>query len=309
MEERENKRLLDNWYAAFDLSGKDLKVFTDAEHEEGVRIRLLNKIVAHIPESKRRPHLFIRTPIRWMNVAAVLAFFLLSIPIYQYLKKYDRQHITATTLTSSKAGSGKMLKVTLADGSEILLNSGSELRYPRQFSGKQRLVYLNGEAFFKVKHRADQPFVVTTGKIKTTVLGTSFNIKAYSGLDHIAVNVATGKVAVAASGKTLALLLPNQQINVQTASGNFELLEFNAQLASSWQDGKIRLDGASFKELSLVIKNAWGLTLETKSARITAANFKTTFHTNNKITEVMKAISKMTGAKYRIRDHTITLYE
>jgi ferric-dicitrate binding protein FerR (iron transport regulator) len=309
MDEQEKKKLIEDWYAAFDLPDKDLKVFTDAEHEEKVRLRLLNRIISQIPETKTESTLFFQKG-NWMRIAAVLAFFFCSIPLYQYMRDRSQQSAeNAVQWSMSKTQVGKMLKVILADGSEIMLNSGSRIRYPRQFTGAKREIDLDGEAFFKVKHNAKQPFLVNTGTVTTMVLGTSFNIRAYSGMERIAITVATGKVGVMASGKTLALLLPNQQISVHKANGRFELTEVPSQTASQWRQGLIRLDGASFSELALVIKNTWGLTLETKSDRLAAANFKTTFYTHNQITEVMKAISKITDAQYRIRDHIITLYE
>lgn len=309
---QEEREKLDNWYAAFDVSGKDLKVFHDSEHEEKVRVRLLDRIIAQIPEPKQQPILktFFLKPGNWMKVAAAFAFFIISIPVYNFIKKTNEQKIAdEAILNISKAQTGKMLKVVLEDGSEIWLNSGSVLKYPKNFSEKNREIYLEGEAFFKIAHDKTKPFIVNTGKLKTTVLGTSFNIRAYPSIDRIIVSVATGKVGIAASGKTLSLLNPDQQISFHTGSGEFEVTNASARLATSWQDGKVRLDGASFRELSLVVKNTWGLTLETRSDRLTAANFKTTFNTNNKIEDVMKTISKMTDAKYRIRDNIITLYE
>ncbi|PTS95846.1 hypothetical protein DBR11_20385 [Pedobacter sp. HMWF019] len=303
---------LDNWYAAFDVSGKDLEVFHGSEHEEKVRTRLLDRIIAQIPEPKQQPDLrtFFLKPGNWMKVAAVFAFFMSSIHLYNHIRKTNEQEIAhAAVLYISKAQIGKMLKIVLEDGSEIWLNSGSELKYPKHFNANKREIYLEGEAFFKIAHDKAKPFVVNTGNLKTTVLGTSFNIRAYAGLDRITVNVATGKVGIVASGKTLCLLDPDQQINFNIGTNTFEVTQANAKLAASWQNGKVRLDGVTFKELSLVVKNTWGLTLETKSDRLAMANFKTTFNTNNKIEEVMKTISKMTDAKYRIRDTIITLYE
>lgn len=308
MDEQEKKKILDHWYAAFDHAEEDLKVFTDAEHEEKVRLRLLDRINAQIPSTNIRVFPLFQHYASWMKIAAILTFLICSFSIYQHLNS-AHQTETKVQWSRSKAKPGKMLKVILSDGSEITLNSGSEIRYPVQFNGLKRQIYLDGEAFFKVKHNETKPFVVSTGQLTTTVLGTSFNIRAYAKLNQIAVSVATGKVGVTTVGKTLAFLYPNQQINFQRNSGAFELTEVNTQSVSSWRDGVIKLDGAPFSELALVIKNNWGLTLETKSARLAAANFKTTFYTNNQITEVMKAISKMTDAKYRIRDHIITLYE
>lgn len=302
---------LDNWYADFDVISKDLRVFHDDEHEEKIRMRLLDRIIAQIP--KARKHSFLKGPFfkpsNWMKVAAVLVLFI-SFPLYNYVTKAIEVKTTdVPTLQISKAHTGKMLKLILEDGSEILLNSGSVIKYPKHFDKNKREVYLEGEAFFKVTHNAAKPFIVNTGKIKTTVLGTSFNIRAYPEIDQIKVTVATGKVGVAATGKTLSLLYPNQQINYHTQTESYEITKTDAKLATSWQVGEVRLDGVSFQELSLIIQNTWGLILETKSNRLETANYKTTFNTNNKIEDVMRVISKITDARYLIRDNIITLYE
>lgn len=305
----EEQEKLDNWYAAFDVSAKDLNVFSDNEHEEKVRIRLLNKIITRIPES-RHPPIFFMKPGNWMKVAVVLALFTVSFPLYNYIRKTNAPQMPdAVTWYTSEASTGKILKIRLEDGSEIWLNSGSHIKYPGHFNKKNREVSLVGEAFFNIAQDPARPFIVNTDQLKTTVLGTSFNIRAYSGLDQIMINVATGKIGITASGKTLGMLNADQQISFHKGTSAFNITTVNSALASSWQQGNIRLDGASFKELSLVVKNTWGITLETNSNRITAASFKITFNINNKPEEVMKAISKMTDANYHIHNNIITLYE
>ena len=89
---------------------------------------------------------------------------------------------------------GQKSTITLADGSTVMLNAQSRLTYPRQFAGTREVV-LEGEAFFLVNHNPDKPFVVRSGRLQTTVLGTSFNIEAFPE-KNIKVTVATGKVRV-----------------------------------------------------------------------------------------------------------------
>ncbi len=69
--------------------------------------------------------------------------------------------------------------VTLADGTKVMLNSGSLLRYQENFPSDKREVFLEGEAFFEVYHDPERPFTVKAGDVSTTALGTSFNIMAY----------------------------------------------------------------------------------------------------------------------------------
>lgn len=107
-------------------------------------------------------------------------------------------------------------RVALPDGSAVTLAPASTLRYPTAFGGPRRAVYLSGGAFFRVFHDAAHPFSVYTDQVVTTVLGTSFDVRAYAGQPEVQVQVRTGRVRVrpraAAGPATPALvLLPNQQ--------------------------------------------------------------------------------------------------
>jgi ferric-dicitrate binding protein FerR (iron transport regulator) len=115
--------------------------------------------------------------------------------------------------------------VILSDKSSVLLQKGSRLSYPKNFdSVSKRIVYLSGEAFFEVEKNPEKPFVVYANELVTKVLGTSFNVKAYSYDKNVIVTVKTGKVTVAtnkdiqekeafSSRNTEGVILtPNQQI-------------------------------------------------------------------------------------------------
>jgi ferric-dicitrate binding protein FerR (iron transport regulator) len=86
--------------------------------------------------------------------------------------------------------------VMLPDGSHVYLNAGTRLKYPDHFSDSTREVYLEGEAFFEVAHDSLHPFIVQAGQIATRVLGTSFNVRAYTDEPDMVVGVKTGKVKV-----------------------------------------------------------------------------------------------------------------
>lgn len=114
--------------------------------------------------------------------------------------------------------------IALPDGSQVSLNPGSSLRYVAGLAGPKREVYLSGEAFFKVSKNPARPFLVLTKQVVTTVLGTSFRVRALAGSPNATVMVREGRVAVQASaGAHLdatpnhpaaagILLLPNQQV-------------------------------------------------------------------------------------------------
>lgn len=111
--------------------------------------------------------------------------------------------------------------IALPDGSSVKLSPESKLSYPATFVKKEREVLLNGEAFFEVTKNPESPFKVYTSDVVTTVLGTSFTVKAFDRDKDVRVVVKTGKVTVAANAplnktqqpeKTELVLLPNQQV-------------------------------------------------------------------------------------------------
>lgn len=298
---------LDQWYADFDVTAKDLDVFTHGQHEKEARKRLLTRILDKVPDTPKRTILRVLKPIQW---AAAVLLLIGGLAFFYHDRLPGRMRLSlAGSHQTSTAPTGKLLKLRLKDGSEILLNAGSTVSYPKLFAADIREVYLEGEAFFDIAPDAEKPFIVKTKKMDVRVLGTSFNVRAHPDMDQAKVTVASGKVSVEANGKTLSLLNPNQEIHYDKQTAKFEVANTDAKLATSWQSGEIRLDGVSFQELAIVVKNTWGLTLETGSERLKSANYKTTFHATNRLSDVMQVIAKMTNANYEIKDQKIRLYE
>ena len=307
----EDIRQLDAWYASFDDNKDKSAVFNDAAHRELVRSRLLNRIYqqvpADVPDLPRytRVKALKRYRAAWSAAAAILVLFIVGISFF------GRQHKATPApeqLLSIHTPVGKQLKITLTDGSMVCLNANSTLRYPARFDGKTRTVQLEGEAFFDIVQTAAQPFIVRTEKISTVVLGTSFNINAWPQLRNIHIQVATGKVGVLSGDSALTTLNADQQLTWDKTSHAFTTANRPAAMANAWKEGLLNLDGASFEELSLVLYNNFGYTLETKRKEIKAIRFSLQMKTGDKITTIMPAISRITDTHYRISDHTITMY-
>lgn len=111
--------------------------------------------------------------------------------------------------------------IFLPDGSTVFLSPGSRLNYPSTFDGKKkREVFLQGQGFFDIKHNASRPFIVHSGQVATTVLGTAFNIKAQPHEKYITVTVKRGKVSVSDRYKTLGVITPQEQISEYRFSKN-----------------------------------------------------------------------------------------
>lgn len=120
-------------------------------------------------------------------------------------------------------------QLELPDGTKVWLSPNSKLKYPNQFRESNRIVRLDGEAFFEVAHDARRPFIIQSGKVNTRVLGTSFNISAYPQQAEISVTLVTGKVAVALQKENsiaAATITANQRISVNKAEGRISKMDF-----------------------------------------------------------------------------------
>jgi ferric-dicitrate binding protein FerR (iron transport regulator) len=150
---------------------------------------------------------------RWIlysGIAASIITILALIRFWPQAHKSLPQHELALFTTAKGARS----QVMLPDGSQVWLNAGSRLNYPKNFSNDTREVSLEGEAFFMVRADAKRPFFVHTSAIHVKVLGTSFNVRAYPGEDSAVASLVQGSVEVAADENVEqgVILKPNEKL-------------------------------------------------------------------------------------------------
>ncbi len=148
------------------------------------------------------------------------------------LKDEDDKNIRLTLATPR----GGQYQITLPDGTKVWLNAASKLSYPKVFSDKQRLVDLDGEAYFEVARKEHQPFIVKTSSEQVEVLGTHFNVNSYVGEDISKVALAEGKVNVRLNSNASKILHPGQQTIVQGKRVRVEAVNVDEVIA--WKNGE-----------------------------------------------------------------------
>jgi len=153
----------------------------------------------------------------------------------------------ASKLLSVTTPRGKDYHLTLSDGTQVWMNADSKLEFPKQFAGLQRKVKLQGEAYFEVAKDAKHPFVVETEYFNTTVLGTTFNIKAYSAKDANIVLI-EGSVKVQA-GKHMQQLRPGQQASVGSHNASFIVREVDTYPFTQWREGFFYFENETLFEI------------------------------------------------------------
>jgi transmembrane sensor len=155
------------------------------------------------------------------------------------------------TFNSISTPRGRQFHVRLPDGSDAWLNAESSIRYPLAFTGNERRIAISGEVYFEVKKHI-KPFIVNAGKMaEVTVLGTSFNVNAYSNESAIATTLIEGAVKVSAGTQT-RVIRPGQQARiVDTGKNNGITIQSNTNLEKvlAWKNGIFNFDDADLEEV------------------------------------------------------------
>ncbi len=165
-----------------------------------------------------------------LKAAAILFLPMLAGSYYLGTLRHEKQAMLSKPVYNEvSAAFGTRSMLTLDDGSRVWLNSGSKLRYPKDFSARRRReVFLSGEAYFEVQSDASRPFIVHTKNLNVRATGTRFNVNASSIEKTCQVTLVEGKVTVYKKiwgGKPLEIsqMKPNQHLALDTLSGTVTL--------------------------------------------------------------------------------------
>ncbi|MCM5663174.1 FecR family protein [Galbibacter mesophilus] len=176
---------------------------------------------------------------------------------------------------------GKRFDVKLSDGTVVHLNAGSSLKYPVQFlKGKNRQVFLTGEAFFDVTTNKESPFIVTSKSMDVQVLGTKFNVNAYDELTSIQTVLVEGSVKLtskdASSGEG-ALLTPGHKASWNTETHEVGIDKVDTSIYTSWIDGKLVFKQMKFKHIMLQLKRHFDVEIESNYEHLNNQVFTASF--------------------------------
>lgn len=205
---------------------------------------------------------------------------------------------------------GEKKTIMLPDGSEVKLNYGSEIEYTSDFMGNSREVTLIGEAFFNVKSNAEKPFIITTQNVKTIVLGTSFDVKAYSDEEEIKVIVATGKVRVQnhdENGSTEDVILrPNEMVSMNKVTGRLVKEKCDIGRYIDWKDGKITFYKSTFEEVIDELEKWYGVDIHVADGLNIPGRFNGSFQ-NYGMENVLKGLSFSHQIDFELKGKTVTI--
>lgn len=241
---------------------------------------------------------------RLIRYAAVLLL-LIALPLsYYYGKKSTPLSGSFTTISCAQ---GDKTAIVLPDSSQVILNSGSRLTFNNNFQNGPRQVFLDGEAYFSVQKRTQNPFRVKTSDIEVEVLGTEFNLKAYSDEETTTTTLVTGCLKVT-QGDNSTLIKPNQKLVYNKKSGNTDLSKIN-DLApeTEWKDGRLVFRNQSLEELEHKLERWFDVEIEFADEQVKSRRFTGTLERES-ILEVISYFGRSKYVAYQIKDNKITFY-
>lgn len=239
----------------------------------------------------------------WKVAASIVLALGTGIAVYlTQLQEPEINYITKSTKRGQKA------TVTLSDGSIVRLNSESSITYPEIFASLDtRAIKLTGEAFFDVQRNPEKPFIIRSGGVLTTVLGTSFNIAAFPEVDEIEVTVATGRVKVESNSDLVTELIPGQQASFSKLKKALVVSEVDVEKYMAWKDGVIHFPNISFLEASKILERWYDVEFAFDHPELKKCRIKGKFQSGS-LDDILSNLMYFMDFNYDLTNKTVKIH-
>ncbi len=285
------------------------QVASDAPIPEEKAERIFNSIMASSRE--KESFLKLKSKSFWYRSAAAILIIGLSAMFY-----LSRSGISESQQVKVISEKSKVMEkparrfINLPDGSSVILNENSQIEIAENFnSDTKREVYLMGEAYFDINHDSERPFIVHTGKLKTTVLGTAFNIKSSAGAKTVTVTVTRGKVEVGDENQTFNVITPNEQIVFNEEHNIIVKTPVKAESYIKWTNEDIYFDDVSIKDVAKQLQERFGVSIVFSNEQIKTCKFSATFLKSQSLPQILNIIAEFNQIKYQFRDNKVVVLD
>jgi len=199
---------------------------------------------------------------------------------------------------------GQTSHLFLFDGTEVWLNSGTKFKYPNKFNQNERNVYVEGEAFFKVKPNKKLPFKVKTGKLEVEVLGTSFNVSAYPTENKQSIFLVEGSVRINnTDGAKIGEITPGQMAVKNEGDPEIHVQNADPYYYTSWKNGKIIFNSEKLSEIAEKMERWYNVEIRFSQESLKDYQLSGTILRNKPIDQTLMAleVSAPIRFKYDVR--------
>ena len=301
-EDAEHPLLLEKLKRQWEAVQVDASVFVIPD-----KAAVWNKVQARIRDKAKQIPMYSRSLlIRVSSVAAAIALvlgFSLSFLLNDQKESWQASQFENVVM----APPGQKTQLVLPDGTLVWLNSGSRLSYNYQYSTQDRVVNLEGEAFFDVKKDTQYPFIVKTGAVDVKVHGTTFNVSAYTDEENVMVALLRGKVSLLSADDqhVLTYLSPDQIATVSKNNLSCQVESCDAEIESSWHHNLLKFDGIPADEVWKKLERWYGVDITLSNIDPSRAYWFTV--KTESLTELLEMINKITPIEYKLDGKEVTI--
>ena len=205
---------------------------------------------------------------------------------------------------------GGEYSLTLADGTRVILNSDSEIKYPIAFGKKNRKVFLKGEAYFAVTHNKKKPFIVDVAEAEIEVLGTEFNISAYEDEKEMYTTLVNGSVRFTTTESNESqILTPNHQIEYNKETKTSTMKEVDVYEFIAWKDGSFVFKSLKLEKILRQLRRWYDFKVVYHDEELKDYRFRGVISRDMNLTEVMKMIEESAGVKIVVKEKEVSIYK
>lgn len=221
----------------------------------------------------------------------------------------DKSIVNHSVINTIQTPKGGKYQVRLPDGSKVWLNSASSLSYPTTFTGNERKVKLNGEAYFEIASNKNKPFRVESDGQTVEVLGTHFNINSYDDEDFTKTTLLEGSVRVILSSKSdllgnNRLLKPGEQSLTNSSQTGIRIENADTEKAIAWKNGYFKFRNTPIQEIMREVERWYDVEL-VYEGKIPKDEFTGFVSNEVNISAVLKILEQSGGVKFSVKGKKI----
>ena len=234
---------------------------------------------------------------RWMKYAAIIVG---GGAGYWFYNQTEHQMLVAV------ANEGIVKKVVLPDGTKVWLNNAATLKYPREFSEKERNVYLDGEAYFEVTKNRHKPFTVESDAMRVRVLGTTFNFKCDKRCRIAEATLIEGEIEVKGNkDEGQIVLAPGQRAELNRNSGRLTVKQVDAKLDAVWRDNLIPFNKANIFAITKALERFYDVKIILSPDIRSDKTYSGVLKKKATIESVLKSLQNSIPIEYKIVGNNI----
>lgn len=297
LKDPENRKIFDQLEKINRLSG-DIKLLDDFNASSAKK-----KVYSKFKANK------ILVVTNWVQrIAAFLLIPVLLGGIWLYFEKVNLQNSLAGQVVHQEiiTQPGTKTHLFLPDSTEVWLNSASKLRFPTTFTGNNRTIELDGEAYFKVFHNKEKPFIVKTSYLDVEALGTSFNLSAYADDYKISTTLEEGKVRITNEKlrNKAYVLTPGSQLNFYPEKHDYKSQDVRVNDVIAWKDGVLVFSETPFNEVAAKLGRWFNAEIKITDPSIVNYRFTGTF-TSESLEQVLHLLTLSAPINYSVSERKV----